>query len=191
MFCSLTQRGLQFDRYQILRWQDVSSKNDWPGPIPKKWNRIYELPEQVKCTNFIYVGWTHLSYCKFCASEKKTSFMYHVYAWGFPFPSMRLDEARGIDNFGTLNVVDSKMHRGYEFYLNPNAAMPMRVPLIPWWPGFILNTLLWSLALAWTAKTLQHARWFKRMQRGQCIKCKYQVGSLRTCPECGTEKPCP
>lgn len=196
MFCGATQSGiLKYYDYDVAKWKCTSSKLDWPGPMPKAWERSMNFaPDRVEYERAISVGWMHLRLDKTRHHSSSNVFIYTVYAWGFPIPCMRHDSA--FKNPGwpdSYNDVDKKSLQGVTFTLGKSSPeFPVGViPIVPWWPGFILNTLLWSLFLAWITKTFQRARWFKRMQKGQCIKCKYQVGSLRTCPECGTEKPCP
>ncbi len=50
----------------------------------------------------------------------------------------------------------------------------------------IVNSMLLGLPLVVVclgARALKRAR---RRRRGLCVKCKYQVAGLATCPECGT-----
>ncbi len=60
------------------------------------------------------------------------------------------------------------------------------VPLIPLWPGFLLNALIWGspVLLIPAARGLRRAR---RRRRGLCPRCAYDLktGSLASCPECG------
>lgn len=64
-----------------------------------------------------------------------------------------------------------------------------RVPIVPLWPGFLLNTLVYAtlalacIALAHRIKRQSHTR------RGLCTNCGYTLTSLQTCPECGTPNP--
>jgi hypothetical protein len=62
------------------------------------------------------------------------------------------------------------------------------VPLLPLWPGFVGNTLIYALAvlavydLALVARGLR--RW-RRRRRGLCPACGYPVGVSPVCTECG------
>ncbi|MEQ9095993.1 MAG: hypothetical protein RIE32_06990 [Phycisphaerales bacterium] len=62
------------------------------------------------------------------------------------------------------------------------------LPLLPIWPGFLLNTLLYALLLfiAWRLPGV--LRRAVRRRRGRCVGCGYDRGGLdagAACPECG------
>ena len=196
MFCGFSQRGkFSYETYMIAEWSGESSRFAWAGPTPSSWSGLLKhSPERIQYTNSVHVGLAHLCIRKSSQLQNTVELVYDVHAWGFPLPSMRNDiaERHDPDNlvYSVCNDVEKPLLRGVAVsqpYFHPYTFAA--IPIYPWWPGFVLNTLLWSLFIAWITKTFQRARWFKRMQKGQCIKCKYQVGSLRTCPECGTEKP--
>ncbi len=69
-------------------------------------------------------------------------------------------------------------------------ALHARLPYLPVWSGMLLNTLFYA-ALLWCAlavlRAFRHAR---RMHRGRCPACRYDLGfDFRTgCPECGWRK---
>jgi hypothetical protein len=58
------------------------------------------------------------------------------------------------------------------------------LPIIPLWPGFLVNTLSYS-AVAWSVLA-SHIRRTRRIKQGLCIRCKYSLAGLETCPECNT-----
>lgn len=61
-----------------------------------------------------------------------------------------------------------------------------RLPLVPMWPGFLINTLFWG-TLSWVlASAAKLIRRRSRIRKGLCVRCRYALGSLKTCPECGT-----
>lgn len=71
-------------------------------------------------------------------------------------------------------------------------APDFQVPLIPLWPGFLLNALIWGspVLLVPLVKGRRRAR---RERRGLCARCGYDLrsGSLTVCPECGPPAPSP
>lgn len=58
------------------------------------------------------------------------------------------------------------------------------LPLIPYWPGFLLNTLLFAAILA-APLTIIPIRRGLRARRGRCPRCGYELLGLPRCPECG------
>jgi hypothetical protein len=63
------------------------------------------------------------------------------------------------------------------------------LPLMPLWPGFIINTLLYALSL-WLLPAVPRAvRHRYRILRTRCPSCGYPAGEQTICTECG--KPLP
>ncbi len=60
-----------------------------------------------------------------------------------------------------------------------------RYPIRPLWPGFAIDVVFWS-ALPWVSIVVfRVVRKRRRIRRGLCPRCKYEVGALERCPECG------
>jgi hypothetical protein len=63
------------------------------------------------------------------------------------------------------------------------------VCFFPLWPWVVFNWLFWS-AFAWCGLMLvsfaRVRRAARRRRRGDCVRCRYHVGDLPVCPECGT-----
>jgi hypothetical protein len=61
------------------------------------------------------------------------------------------------------------------------------LPLVPLWPGFVIDTLVYT-ALCWllffSPFTLRR---IIRIRRGRCPACGYDMRGLDACPECGDE----
>lgn len=55
--------------------------------------------------------------------------------------------------------------------------------------GFVANSLIFATVLACCFLACQAFRRRHRTKRGQCVSCKYQMGALPSCPECGTPSP--
>ena len=55
------------------------------------------------------------------------------------------------------------------------------LPLRPFWPGFVVNTIFYA-ALLWLPFALRR---FVRLRRGLCPKCAYPIGESSVCTECG------
>jgi len=73
-----------------------------------------------------------------------------------------------------------------------NYALSQRaLPLRPIWPGFAVNTLLYTVILWLFLCGPFELRRIIRRKRGQCIKCGYDLRGAEheQCPECGTTIP--
>ncbi len=67
------------------------------------------------------------------------------------------------------------------------------LPLMPIWPGFLLNTFFYALLMFAPARAVRALVRVRRRRRGRCAVCGYDRDGLApraTCPECG-EKPRP
>ena len=61
------------------------------------------------------------------------------------------------------------------------------LPLIPIWPGFLIDTLFYAAIWLGLFFGLTSAKRFIRTRRGRCPRCGYDLqGNLSAgCPECG------
>lgn len=73
------------------------------------------------------------------------------------------------------------------------AELPRAIPTRVVWRGLLFNTLVFGIPI-WIVGTmhivllgmlLRARRWARRL----CGRCRYQMGTLGTCPECGTRRP--
>jgi hypothetical protein len=59
------------------------------------------------------------------------------------------------------------------------------LPLLPIWPGFAINTIIYS-GILWMILVLPFAlRRQRRIRRGLCPSCAYPIGASELCTECG------
>ena len=67
-----------------------------------------------------------------------------------------------------------------------HAQMDRLVPLRPIWPGFAINTIIYTAILLMLFAPFTARRMIRR-NRGLCIKCGYDLGYAEheVCPECG------
>lgn len=68
----------------------------------------------------------------------------------------------------------------------------MRLPVVPIWSGFIVNTLIYAAPIALLWMVPRAVRRFLRRQRGTCTACGYDLAGLPAgsiCPECATSAP--
>jgi len=65
------------------------------------------------------------------------------------------------------------------------------LPLIPLWPGFAINTLVYAGVLWMLCCGPFALRRMIRRRRGQCARCAYPIGQSPVCTECGAPRPRP
>lgn len=59
------------------------------------------------------------------------------------------------------------------------------IPLTPWWPGLFANLATWTLIYWMFLFMPWQWRRHRRIARGQCLRCGYELKGLEVCPECG------
>jgi len=69
----------------------------------------------------------------------------------------------------------------------PSQSLPIYLPLKIIWPGFIANTLLYSIVPFLIFIMKFKLRGYLRLKRKQCNKCGYPTGQSQVCTECGTQ----
>jgi hypothetical protein len=64
-------------------------------------------------------------------------------------------------------------------------------PIAPFWPGFLLNTLFYAALIAAPRPAFFWLRSRRRLRRGLCSRCAYDLRGLASpaCPECGHPRP--
>lgn len=62
-----------------------------------------------------------------------------------------------------------------------------RLPVMPMWPGFAVNTLMYGAIAGAALFGPGMVRRTLRRRRGGCTACGYDLAGLRLCPECGAE----
>ena len=136
-------------------------------------------------------------------SNEKTSLNHYAFIEdriGFPFRSARssfaiydyLDKTDGIGD--GVQVYEGIAIMGEEnttsFPLNREF---IAIPLRPIFPGFLLNTLIYSLPFLGSILVLRWVRVVRadrRYSRGKCVSCGYLLEDLVRCPECSLRKAC-
>lgn len=61
------------------------------------------------------------------------------------------------------------------------------LPLLPLWPGFVVDTLLYGVCALGIHFIPDFVRRTTRKRRGCCTGCGYELVGLVKCPECGSE----
>lgn len=70
-------------------------------------------------------------------------------------------------------------------------TIPRRLALVPEWPGFLINSLLYAASLAALLRLMVAIRCYARRRIGRCVSCGYPRDGLLdgVCPECGFRDP--
>jgi hypothetical protein len=120
-----------------------------------------------------------------------------IHQFGWP---MRAAEWHSHDVSGVPRRVEATMHEaaahaaglrtGIEhpsFIPVGKSYEPRRLPVLPTWPGFAVDTLLYALILWLLISGPFALRRLIRIKRGRCPKCGYDLRHALSggCPECG------
>jgi hypothetical protein len=80
------------------------------------------------------------------------------------------------------------LHGGWELKGGP-PAQSLVLPVRPLWPGFAINTVFYAAVLWLLFAAASALRRWRRIKRGLCPKCAYDLRGRATesdaCPECG------
>lgn len=119
------------------------------------------------------------------------SYQYEVIVVGFPIGALRADSAHKFAGGAGINKVTGP-RAGWLFLKSqsgPREATSILVPLVPWLPGFLFDTLFWASVSFFVGSILSRFRRYKRISKGLCPRCKYPIGPIPTCAECGEPIP--
>jgi hypothetical protein len=72
----------------------------------------------------------------------------------------------------------------YHIYRGP-ASLPLVFPYGVIWPGFAANTIFFAIGIAGSRWLYVGARNRRRIRKGLCPMCRYQLQGFEGCPECG------
>jgi hypothetical protein len=72
------------------------------------------------------------------------------------------------------------------YFIKDTLSAVVVVPLMPTWPGLILDGAIFGAILAVIIAPVSAMRRRRRMLRGECLHCGYALVGLPKCPECGT-----
>jgi hypothetical protein len=180
---------LRYERRAVLGspepWPETPLA-DWPAPnLRMQWQGFGFLDVDASHFNRSSGSWGPLMY-------EMT-----IVRVGWPMAALkwRIDRDSTYRRTGTFGT---KLIGGIAFDKNlahrVGAGLDLRLPLVPLWPGFLLNSLLYAATAAplmlYIANRMRAAlTWMRgllRLKRGLCPMCGYPVGLSNVCTECGT-----
>ena len=123
------------------------------------------------------------------ASVDELIMMAWYHETGFPFGALTcaVHWETQVRNADIIYTVEGGVQFSRDANFNPRA-----LPLIPVWPGFILDVLAWGAAWLLASWLARSAGALVRDRRGRCPQCGYLRTGLpadSACPECGTARP--
>jgi hypothetical protein len=115
---------------------------------------------------------------------------------GFPFTALRHIEQEGMD---IRTIISQYPLLGFTITLTPDfitisSTAPrgtllnsaLRLPRSIFLPGLIANCIFWCGTLVLCSRLLHHLRQSRRVKKGLCVRCGFDLARLPRCPECGT-----
>lgn len=117
-----------------------------------------------------------------------------VHETGWPYHGIRgRSRAQPNGTWRASGAIDMKTDLEMMLFVDPNAppvardTTPKVLPLMPMWPGALLNTLIFAGMLAALAMLVLAVRTTVRLARGGCPFCAYDLRRQFAggCPECG------
>jgi hypothetical protein len=152
----------------------------WIGQPPKGWPGAPS-----RTAMYLGVTWRFISSSYYDTNVRLIA-RQEIFDTGWPMLGMRAD-MRWDD--------DIKPMQG--FYLRIPKWIPTRnkmfriAPIVPIWPGFMINVIVYCLGLCAIQGGARVVRARLRSRNGRCVNCGYEVSSLSAgdvCPECGRPK---
>jgi hypothetical protein len=158
---------------QLPFGQAVTEPRPWPVPVPQYW----PPPDYHAEVRFFGV-----SRADYVSAGEGYYYLVAVLRSGWPFKALSseswINPGPHAWRAGLPVSSDLRIARGWG-----------RLPLMPIWPGFLLNTLVYAAPAAGILLGAHRLRVHFRKRRGCCCACGYSLRGLPDavpCPECGT-----
>jgi hypothetical protein len=142
-------------------------------------NAFEEQSQQADAASHAPPGWA--PFVKFDLATQYRGNFYAprglIYGFGFPFVSTRSAYMWLAD--GSVRSIG----------INRSLGSSVDAPWPTWvyWPGMILNLLVWNAAGLTLFILFDGLVGLRRLRRGRCVICSYDIGvGASMCPECGT-----
>ncbi len=154
---------------------------EWPVEVPNGW------PQPLHANSYAhgivrkdsYSAYEQEPTIEYLTSSLRLHYWTHnlvLFRVGWPLPSMRYwTTDPPVD--GSQHASKPQSHRLFRGY--PNSPIPI---------GFTVNTLFYGAILFGPLFGVGVLKRRRRMKRGLCVWCAYDMAGLSVCPECGREK---
>lgn len=171
----------------------------WPGRVPQGWpppKEVY-IGRWWCCTTVHALGHTvrrlEDTNPTTKASEEMLSCNLYISRWGWPMRSLEIQWPHSQNMLVSIWLFKKPTEAALRTGLPVSTSItrsPERthLPLMPVWPGFFVNSLLYSAIACALLCGPGMARRLRRRRRGWCISCGYDLAGLPKCPECGRNR---
>jgi hypothetical protein len=177
----------------------LGSESRWPRPVPDNW-----LAPQVR-EHLLYpgshdlLGWSHIWWLAHPHGNPPLDEPINCYTtvarFGWPARALKtiiVGEAWAVSlrdrswkrTQGEIELPAWSLRLASA--LKRSEVIVWKIPTIPMWPGFAINTLFYAAPLGVVAFGSVAARRHLRRRRNLCPACAYQLTGEPICPECGT-----
>ena len=170
-------------KYRCIREVPI----DWPADPPSGWYSCQTIDE-IRTWGYVH-SWA-TDYFGTGPLGRTVHFM-SIHACGWPRLAVRTIWVAPSDNWerersssDVVVSIDGGISwptSGPRFRLDPRG----RLPLIPIWPGFAINTIFYAAVLWLPVAGLGALRRHGRVKGGLCPSCAYPIGGSPICTECG------
>lgn len=202
--------GEDFELVADFWTRSLPTPRTWPGPVPESWKstpmelaesldwqspRTLESDEiELEASINWAIGWLTEAVSVTGPTESpempiRHLWLYSVHRIGFPVATLRFDERKDSQS-GVIPIEVSRLHDGFRFHdprFTPGQMHLWTLPIMPVWPGIVLNSVLYAFVVWLSWMPLQALRRRSRLRRGECVRCRYPiVPGKQVCSECGT-----
>lgn len=183
-------RGVLSDDEEFC-WYGICSMPGWYSVITRHWH-----PSDEQTANLDYYwnlpearipGWAKPCELPIFGKEDDWQWARYYEAYGFPLLAMRGSYLLRDDGQGSEEYASRVDGVPISDFLYGPTSQARALPLVPVWPGFLINTVIFAALLFTIRLVYVTIKRRSRRKRGLCIQCAYNLsgGPHEQCPECG------
>ncbi len=164
-------------------WIEGASKSNWPANPPAGW------PSPEMCVFTRGFGAEESIFIVEVNHHQQNGYLHHMQQHavhvGWPFYALSRVQ---IDSYIDNSRVPSNQSNSIAPSWNTPMTRSELLPYVPSLDGLLGNWLFYGIPSFIALTLIERINRLRRDKIGLCIKCKYPLEHLKTCPECGT--PC-